>query len=354
MTIFAFTHETLASRIHFGSGSVEDVSDEIARLGAERVLLIVSRSARRAAGRVSAALGGRLAAGVSEVRVHVPVALAEAAVRCAADVSADALVTVGGGSATGLGKAVAVRTGLPLVAVPTTYAGSECTPVYGVTGEHKETGRDARAQPAAVCYDPELTVGLPPRATAASGFNAMAHCVEAVGRDRPDPVAVLHAAAALPLLADALRRLAGWPDDLAARSDALYGAYLAGTALAAAGTGAHHRLCHVLGGDLGLPHADVHAALLPYTVALRPAAERDRIGRALGTDDPVAALRDLAAATGAPTSLAEAGMARDDAERVAGPAYGALLGIPGSTARPVDPATVRALLDDAYHGRRPA
>ena len=354
-----FTYDALPGRVVFGVGAVDRVEGEVTRLGLRRVMVITDAQAKAIAERIGDQLGPRLASVFSGVRQHVPEELAAAARPAAVDVGADGIVTVGGGSATGLGKAVAISAdaGLPLLAVPTTYAGSEMTPIYGITGEHKQTGRDLRALPRAVVYDPALTVGLPPEVTGPSGLNAVAHCVEALYGPGANPITGLMAEEGIRVLGRSLPEAVRRPDDLDARSDALYGAYLAGAALAVAGTALHHKLCHVLGGTYGLVHGDVNAVILPHAVAFNAAAAPDaiaRVGAALGGAHDVGRaaglLYDLAIAVGAPTSLAAIGMPAAGLDEAAARAAAE---IGAGNPRPVDAASIRALLDDAYAGRRP-
>jgi maleylacetate reductase len=352
--VTSFALEALPQRIVFGVGAVAGVPDEVDRLGLHRVMLIAGGSAKPAGDDVAERLGVRVAGRWSEVRQHVPEALAAHARAAAAEAGADGVLTVGGGSATGLGKAVTVHTGLPLVAVPTTYAGSEATPFWGITGERKRTGRDPRVLPRTVVYDPALTTGLPARATGTTGFNALAHCVEALYAPRANPVTALLAEAGLRRLARALPAAVAAPDDLAARSDALLGAYLAGAALGTAGTALHHTICHVLGGSFGLVHGEANAVLLPHVVALNGAAAPDMaraVAGALGAEEPAAGLRALAERLGLPTSLAAIGMPRDGLDAAAEQAVAA---VGDRNPRPVDVPTVRRMLDDAYAGRPPA
>jgi maleylacetate reductase len=317
----AWVHEFLPGRIVFGAGRVDGAGKEAARLGATRVALIAGREGDALAERVSAALGERLAGRVDRVRQHVPEEVAQAGREAVATMGADLLVSVGGGSTVGLAKAVALTSGAAILAVPTTYAGSEMTPIWGITaGARKTTGRDARVLPRTVIYDPELTVTLPPALSAASGMNALAHCAEALWVPAATPVTDAIAEEGIRALAASLPRVVEAPGDLAARSQALLGAHLAGAALAAAGTGLHHKLAHVLGGTFDLPHADVHTVLLPYTVALHapghPAAAA-RIARALGTEDAAGGLWDLGRALGAPGSLGALGLDEDGAREAA-------------------------------------
>jgi maleylacetate reductase len=345
--------ELPTGRVVFGPGSLAHVPDEVDALGGTAVLLIAGTAQKAAADQVAAALGARLAARVDEVVQHVPEEVAADALRLARAVAADALVSIGGGSATGLAKAVALRARAPILAVPTTYAGSEMTPVWGITAAgHKTTGRDPGVRPRAVVYDPLLTLSLPPAFTAASGMNAAAHCVEALYAEGVGPVTALFATHGLRALAAALPRCVEAPGDVDARGEALYGAWLAGLALAGAGTGVHHKVCHVLGGSFGLPHAEVHAAVLPHSAAFNagaaPAALA-RAARALGAADAPGGLWDLASRTGAPTSLHRLGLRAEDIAVAAELVAAALPANP----RPVDAAGVVALLRAAYDGRRP-
>jgi maleylacetate reductase len=347
-----FDAETLPGRVVFGAGRVERVPDEAAALGMRRVLVIGGRSAQGAKDRVLERLGAAAAGDVDEVRQHVPEVLALAATDRAREVDADGVVTIGGGSATGLGKAVALETGVPLLAVPTTYAGSEMTPIYGITGEHKRTGRDLRVLPRTVVYDPQLTVGLSPTASAASGMNAMAQAVEAIWARSSDPVTILLAEAAIRVLAEALPKVVAVPDDLDARSDALYGAFLAGTCLGRVRTGLHHRLCHAVGGTYGLPHAATHAAILPHVAAFNaPAAPEaaSRIASALGVADPAAGLDELNRRLGNTASLAQLGLQSPAVDEVAQAVAGAASEM---HPRPATLDELRILLHGAFQGRR--
>jgi maleylacetate reductase len=355
--VTSFVHEALPGRVVFGAGAVDRVADEVAGLDAERALVIAGGSGKAAGQRIDDALGDHLAGTFGEVRQHVPEDLAAAARQAARAAEADAVVAVGGGSAIGLAKAVAVETAVPVVAVPTTYSGSECTPIYGITGTHKRTARHPRALPRVIVYDPELTVGLPPDVTAASGFNALAHAVEALYAPGTNPIVALGATEAVRVLAEALPAAVAEPGDLDVRGRALYGAYLAGSAFAVAGTALHHKLCHVLGGTFGLDHAATNAVVLPYVAAFNAPAAPDALGRvagALGGDaDPAQAgrrLRDLALALGAPTSLAALGMPAEGLDEAAELAAAA---VRAANPRPVDRDGIRMLLQAAHDGRLP-
>lgn len=346
----SFVHETPVGRVVFGRGTLERVPDEAAAMG-RRVLVVAGGSAAAAGDRLLAALGERSAGAFGTVAQHVPEALAAQAVAAARQAAADVLCSLGGGSATGLAKAVAVELDLPIVAVPTTYAGSEATPVFGITGERKRVGVDPRALPRVVVYDPELTTGLPARVTAASGLNAIAHAVAVRAGGHGDRLAALQAENALRLLATALPAAVAEPADLGARGDLLLGAYLAAGALAAAGTGLHHRLCHLLGGRHRLVHADVHAVLLPHTIARDEALGADGRGAVaalLGADDPAEGLWRLARQVGAPASLAALGLDVGVLDDTAAEAARA-----ARHPRAGDVAWFRTLLGDAHDGIPP-
>jgi alcohol dehydrogenase class IV len=354
MTLLPFTYDALPGRVVFGVGALDRVSDELDSLPG-RVFLIASGSSLPIADQIAAQFGGRLAGRFGEVAQHVPEELAERARKKALEAGADVIVAVGGGSAVGLGKAVAVHVELPLVVVPTTYSGSEMTPFYGLTGKHKRVGRDLRALPRIVIYDPALTVGLPARVTAATGFNALAHCVEGLYAPGTNPVTALLAEEGIRALGRSLPDAVERPADLTARSDALYGAYLAGAALAVAGTALHHKLCHVLGGTFGLVHGDVNAVVLPHVAAFNALAIPEvmaRVSVALGgpPDSSAAAgrLADLAARIGAPTSLGAIGMPEDG---IGEAAELAVASVGDSNPRPVDVVALQALLRAAFRGR---
>jgi maleylacetate reductase len=351
-----FVYDALPGRVLFGPGVRSQIPAEVSALGCRRLLVIGDAQAAGVARDAAEKLGSKVVATHIGVEQHVPEELAAHALAQALETRADGLMTVGGGSATGLAKAVAVETGLPILAVPTTYAGSEMTPIYGLTGTHKRTGRDLRALPKVVLYDPQLTLLLPPAVSAASGFNALAHCVEALYSQRANPVTSLQAEEGIRAMATALPRVVASPADIEARSDALYGAYLAGAALAVAGTALHHKACHVLGGSWGLVHGDVNAVLLAHVVAYNSSAapgEISRVSSALGAGekgDAAGTLFDLARRIGAPASLAELGLPSaalsEAAERIVAETGAA-------NPRRVDQASILLMLEQAYVGSRP-
>ncbi|HWD79011.1 MAG TPA: maleylacetate reductase [Kribbella sp.] len=303
----SFVHTFWPGRVVFGAGALERVTDEVAALGVRRVLVIATNSARDAADLVELQLGDRFAGRIDGVAQHVPTEVADDARTKARDAGADGIVAIGGGSAVGLAKAVALRfepageqRDLAVVAVPTTYAGSEMTPVWGETaGGSKTTGVDSRVLPRVVVYDPVLTQHLPVKVTAASVANAIAHCVEAIWTPKADPITETIAVEGLRALSNGLREVLAAPQDLEARGKLLYGACLAGSALATAGTGLHHKLCHLLGGTYGLPHAETHAAVLPQVARVNAPAVPEsaaRLAAALAGSD-VAETEDAGLAT---------------------------------------------------------
>jgi maleylacetate reductase len=346
-----FVYDALPMRVVFGSGSLTRVAEEAERLGLKRVLVLSTPEQRKLADRVSALLGDRSAGIFDEARMHVPVATVDAASAVASTLDADGWVAAGGGSTIGLGKALALRTGFPVLAVPTTYAGSEMTPIWGLTQEgRKQTGRDRAVLPRTVVYDPDLTLSLPAGVSGISGLNAIAHAVEALYAPDGSPVVAAMAEQGVRDLAAALPVIVADPVDPEARAAALQGAWLCGACLGATTMGLHHKLCHVLGGMLDLPHAETHATVLPHVAAYNlpaaPAADA-ALGRALDTGDAAAALADLAARLGAPAGLRDLGVSEADLARVADE----VLANPYSNPRPVTRPELLALLQSAWGGR---
>ena len=288
--------------------------------------------------------------------MHVPSETAAAAVAEAARVGADCAIAVGGGSTTGLGKAIALQSGLPILAIPTTYAGSEMTPIYGITEAGlKKTGRDPRVLPRTVIYDPELSVSLPVGLSVTSAMNAIAHAAEGLYAQDSNPIMDLMAEEGIRALAVAIPKICANPSDIDARSNALYGAWLCGTVLGNVGMALHHKLCHTLGGTFNLPHAEVHTVILPHAMAFNAAsapAAMQKISRALGGAPAAQGLYELARQHGAPVSLRELGMKADDLDTVLRLA----LQNPYWNPRPIVPensAALRSLLQMAWEGVSP-
>jgi maleylacetate reductase len=352
--IHPFTYRALPMRVVFGAGALARLPDEVASLGLSRVLVLCSPEQERVGEAVAAALGERAAGVLPDARMHVPVEVARRARDLAAELGADGCVAVGGGSAIGLGKAIALVHDLPVVAVPTTYAGSEMTPVWGLTEDgRKRTGRDERVLPRSVLYDPELTVSLPAALSAASGMNAVAHAVEGLYAPDATPIISLMAEEGTRALAAALPRVVADGTDLDARGEAQYGAWLCGAVLAATTMSLHHKLCHALGGTLDLPHAQTHTVVLPHALAYNQPAAPEAVAalsRALGgVPDPARELWELSGRLGAPRSLRELGMSEADVPRIAEQA----VTDPYANPRPVTVDGITALLEDAWAGRPP-
>ncbi|MBG0562735.1 maleylacetate reductase [Actinoplanes aureus] len=349
----SFVHDTLGQRVVLeAGGAAKNLAAEVSRLGADRIMLIASDAEADLADRVAAGLP--VALRWTEVIQHVPVELAERAREAAASAAVDLLVPVGGGSTTGLAKAIALSARVPIVAVPTTYAGSEATAVWGLTeGRHKTTGVHPSVLPVTVVYDSTLTLSLPVGLSVASGFNALAHCVDSMWASGSDPINRTLALEGIRVLAAGLPKVVADPSGIEGRDECLYGAYLSAVAFASAGSGLHHKICHVLGGTYNLPHAETHAVVLPHVLALNAPAVPEiglRIGRALGGDEPVAALERLRASVGAPRALKDAGFdeadIRDAAARI-------LPVVPPSNPGPVDRRVLEALLRAAWAGETP-
>ena len=331
-------------RVVFGVGAIGRLGAELDALGCLRPLIVTTPGRASALTAVRDAIGARVAGVCDLAAVHVPIDRVRAAVADVDRLGPDSLLAVGGGSAIGLAKAAALERRLPIVAVPTTYAGSEMTSIWGVTdGDAKRTGRDAGVAPRLVVYDPLLTLSLPAHVSAASGMNAVAHAVEAMYAADTSPAAIAAAEDALRSLARALPAIVAQPADVEAESLALHGAHAAGVALEAAAMGLHHKICHVLGGTFGLPHAETHATVLPHVVAFNaPAAPvaMARIAAALGVTDAAAGLAELGRAVGLTMSLAALGFRAQDIDRAAELVTSSAYANP----RPVTAGDVRALL----------
>lgn len=348
----SFVYESAPARVLFSAGATARLPDELDRLGRTRALVLATPDQRNAAEAIGQLIGQRCAGVLPSAVPHVPIETASAGRRAAADCDADCLVAIGGGSTIGLAKAIALETGHDIVAVPTTYAGSEMTPVWGITeGGAKRTGRDPRVRPRVVIYDVEQTLALPLGLSITSGLNAVAHCAEALYAPDGNPIIALLAEEGIAALARGLPAL-GEDDATGPREQCLYGAWLAGLSLGATSMGLHHKLCHILGGTWNLPHAETHAVLLPYACAYNAPAAAEamgRIARALGEATAPAGLWALGRRLGAPSSLRELGLPETAlataAETAAGNAY--------ANPRPVESEPLLAMLRDAWAGEAP-
>jgi alcohol dehydrogenase class IV len=350
----SFVYNGQPGRVVFGAGALSQLGREIQALGARRALVLCTPGQRASAERIVQMLGARAAGIFDGAVMHVPIEAARAAREAARALDADCAVALGGGSTTGLGKAIALESGLPILAIPTTYAGSEMTPIYGITeGGLKKTGRDARVLPRTVLYDPELTLSLPADLSITSGINAIAHAAEGLYAVDANPIMDLMAEEGIRALGRALPGIRANPQELQARSEALYGAWLSGLVLANVGMALHHKLCHTLGGSFNLPHAQTHTIVLPHALAYNAQAAPEamrRIARALEGQSAAQSVFDLAQANGAPVALRDIGMQAADLDRACAIALQNQYPNP----RPLEPGAIRQLLQDAYEGRRPA
>ena len=348
-----FEHESFAQRVVFAAGeAAAKVAQEVMRLGATSVMLIASKSEADLARRVSRGIPVTLR--FDDVVMHVPVEVAERARAAATGHRVDVIVSAGGGSTTGLAKAIALTTGLPIIAVPTTYAGSEATNVWGLTeGAQKTTGVDPRVLPRAVVYDAALTVSLPVPISVASGLNAVAHCVDSMWAPRTDPINQAMAAEGIRALRLGLPALVDDPAGLLGREQTLYGAYLSAVAFASSGSGLHHKICHVLGGKYNLPHAQTHAIVLPQVLALNgpsaPDAER-RLAAAFDSERAIDGLQDLRMRLDAPRALRDIGFTEAD---IPAAAAAILPTVPADNPTAVTTEILERLLRAAWDGADP-
>jgi maleylacetate reductase len=349
-----FVYEGLPARVRFGRGTLGDLRAEVERAQRNRAL-VMSTPAQEATARQVAALLGPLCAGTfSEAAMHTPVDVTDKALRMVEELRADCTIAIGGGSTTGLGKALALRTDILQIVVPTTYAGSEMTPIIGETkGGAKTTQRTLKVLPEIVIYDVDLTLTLGVDISMTSGMNAIAHAVEALYAQDRNPIISLMAEEAIRALARALPAIAANPTDLDARSEALYGAWLAGICLGSVGMALHHKLCHVLGGSFDLPHAETHTVILPHALAYNAGAAPEaarRIAKILGVQDAARGLFDLAGRLHAPRSLQSLGMPHDGIARAADIA---VLN-PYWNPRPIERDAIGDLIARAWAGEPPA
>lgn len=349
-----FIYSAAPARILFGTGTVGRLGEELDRLGVRRALMLSTRGQQGTALAIAEKIGARCAGLFPGAAMHTPVDVTASAMEKLEETGADGLVAIGGGSAIGLSKAIALRTDLPQIVIPTTYAGSEMTPILGETQDGVKNTRSSPAiLPEVVLYDVDLTLGLPAAISGVSGLNAIAHAVEALyARDR-NPVTDLMAEQGVRALARSLPRIAANPGAHDARYDALYGAWLCGACLGSVGMALHHKICHTLGGSFGLPHAQTHAVMLPHALAYNSPAVPDAmatLGRAFASDDPAQALFDLGRDIGAPTALRDLGMARNDLDR----AVDLVFANPYWNPRPLEPEAIRAMLLRAWAGTPPA
>ena len=349
-----FTYISRPARVIFGAGSLQRLAAEVDQLGARKALILSTPEQRASAEQVAALLGARAAGIFDRAVMHVPIETAREAREHAARIGADCAVAIGGGSTIGLGKAIALESALPIIAIPTTYAGSEMTTIYGITeAGMKKTGRDDKVLPRTVIYDPELSATLPVTMSVTSGINAIAHAAEGLYSVTTNPIIEIMAEQGIASLGRALPRIKANPGDMAARSDALYGAWLCGTVLASVDMALHHKLCHTFGGTFNLPHAETHTIILPHALAYNAAAAPEamrKIANALGGKSAPQAVFDLAKENGAPVALRDIGMKEADLDRACDIAMSNQYPNP----RALERGALRKILQDAFEGVRPA
>ncbi|MEQ6332654.1 maleylacetate reductase [Sphingobium sp. MK2] len=343
----------MPGRIIFGSGSIQKLSEELDGMDIRAAAVLSTPGRKAEAEAVATLIGLRARLIYPHAEMHTPVAVSEAAVAALAKAGVDGVIAIGGGSTIGLGKAIALRTTLPQIAIPTTYSGSEVTPVVGQTiNGRKATERSLRVLPRLVIYDPDLSQNLPARISAASGLNAMAHAVEALYAENRSPVIEIMAVEGIAAFFRAIPAIIADKSDRAARADALYGAWLCGQCLAGAGMALHHKLCHTLGGSFGLPHAETHSIVLPHALAYNlPAVPhaQARLATVLG-DAPSATLQNIARDAGLPVALRDLGMPQTAIEDAADIA----LASPYWNPRPLERNAIVRLLTRAWQGAVPA
>ncbi|KAK5018739.1 putative maleylacetate reductase [Cryomyces antarcticus] len=315
----SFEYNANPGRVVFGSGSLQKLPDEIKRLNLSSPLLLSTPQQVDQANDLKQILNGKIAGIFTEATMHTPTDVTDKALAYAKESRADSVVSIGGGSTIGLGKAISIRTGLPHICIPTTYAGSEMTPILGETASGKKTTRsDPKILPGTVIYDVDLTLTLPASLSATSGVNAIAHAVEALYARNTNPVITLLALEGIRALASIISD----PSSQPARSSAQYGAWLCGSCLGSVGMALHHKLCHTLGGSFNLPHAETHTIVLPHALAYNaPAipAAMEKLAAALpGSEgDAVKGLNVLLAKLKVKRGLKEFGMKEDDIDRAA-------------------------------------
>ena len=353
MNTMTFTYTALPARVIFEPGSITQVATEVNRLNCSRALVLCTPEQRDLADRVAQLLGSICVGIFDQAAMHVPMDTVRAAREQAEAISADCVVSVGGGSTIGLGKAIALDTDLPILAIPSTYAGSEMTPIYGITAEgEKKTGRDPKVLPRTVLYDVDLTLTLPVELSMTSGLNAIAHAAEGLYAPDANPVMSMIAEEGIRALAEGLPGVYADSQDPEARWRCQYGAWLCSTVLGHLGMGLHHKLCHTLGGSFDLPHAPTHSIVLPHALAYnRSAAPQamQSIARALGSDDAAQGIYDLATSLGVDMALRDLAMPEEGIARAVELASKAQYPNP----RPLEPIALATLMNNAWAGLPP-
>lgn len=348
-----FVYNAHPGRVIFGQGRIGSLREEVERLGAKRVLALATPGHASLAERAAGLIGESCVAVYAGAAMHTPVEVTEDAMDVVRAQDIDGLVAIGGGSTIGLAKAIALRTDLPQIVIPTTYAGSEMTPIIGETSNcAKVTQTTTRVLPEVVIYDVDLTLALPARLSGTSGMNTIAHAVEALYAKDRNPVITLMAAEGVRAMSRALPIIAQDPQNVAARTEAQYGAWLCGICLGAVGMALHHKLCHTLGGTFNLPHAETHTVVLPHALAYNAPSESEAMGvlrQAIGSENPTRALYDLAGHLGAPRGLMDLGMAQAGIDE----AVTRALANPYWNPRDLEVGALRTMLTRAWAGDPP-
>jgi len=354
LTIEPFTYTPLAIKICFGNGRFSELEQIVSSYSANRILILSTNSdrAKDLAKKAGGQLENKVVGYFDECLEQVPVDNAKKVQSLAERLAVDCVVCIGGGSTIGHGKAVALKRNITLIHIVTTYSGSEMTISQGFQeGGIKRHTHDARMQANCVIYDPVLTTSLPPWVSGPSGMNAMAHCVEALYGEYANPVSDLLAASGIRALADALPKVVQNPDDLAARGDALYGAYMSGLSLSA-GMALHHQVAHVLGGSFGVPHAIAHTLALPHTIAYNREAVPSAMAKlmaALRSEDGPLGLYDLARNLNINMKLQDHGFTAENIDR----AVNLILENPKNNPRALNSTAIREMFVDMVEGRPP-
>ncbi|KAH9211225.1 hypothetical protein DL95DRAFT_342114 [Leptodontidium sp. 2 PMI_412] len=351
-TIKNFVYTASPSRVIFGSGTVTQLPVELTRQNLSSPLILTTPEQASQAESLSKILNGNIAGIFSEAAMHTPLNVTNKAVEYAKSANADSVVSIGGGSTTGLGKAISIRTGLPHICIPTTYAGSEMTPILGETTEGRKTTRsDPKILPGTVIYDVDFTMTLPVGLSATSGVNAIAHAVEALYAQNTNPIINLLALEGIKALAASLPTIIASPSDITARINAQYGAWLCGVCLGSVGMALHHKICHTLGGSFAMPHAETHTIVLPHALAYN-APKIPEVMKKLAEvlpeseGDAIRGLNVLLGKLGVKRGLREFGFKEEDVDRAADIA----VGNPYWNPRPVEREAIRELIRRAVIG----
>lgn len=348
-----FITQISAGRVRFGADARYALADEIAALGCQRALILSTASQSSVAEDIIRLCGAAAAGRFSGAVMHTPVEISERATDYAKKINADILVAVGGGSTIGLSKAIALRTGLPQIVLPVTYAGSEATAILGQTENGiKSTLTSPLVKPEVIIYDINLAATLPLKVAIPSAMNALAHAAEGLYARDNSPLSSLMAVEGLRAFRKALPRVVEDPKDPDARGEALYGAWLCGSVLGQVGMALHHKLCHTLGGSFNLPHAETHSVILPHAIHYNAAAVPEMltpVSEIFANASPGIALYDFAKKMAAPLALRDLGLQASDLDR----AVEIALAKPYWNPRPVERKPLREMLQAAWLGERP-